>query len=393
MVWLKKGFKMQVSKPHKSVIIKKLVFILVCVALGWYLKGRTIPNQAMGMGGPQTPYVLVQEVKSQDTTRVENQIAHVESINSVNLLPKVSGTIKEVLFKEGSFVEEGTLLFVIDSSSYEASVALREAELAQAEAKLKEAERNYNRQVKLSKQNIASKATFDSAESAYLQAKASVKYAKANLSLAKDDLDDTQVRAPISGYIGKALVTKGNYVVATTQPLARIVQVSPVRVTFSLTDKEFLNLKQKYENNRGVKLKARIVLPNEDILFEEFDQFFVNNEVSSDTATVSVYTDLANKDEKLIPGNYVQIAVLDDKPKMNVLISQSSLAQDEHGFYTFVVGQDNIAKERRLELGEVIGSSQVVKSGLNAGEKVIIQGLQKVQNGAPVNAALVQSDL
>lgn len=384
---------MQVSKPHKSVIIKKLVFILVCVALGWYLKGRTIPNQAMGMGGPQTPYVLVQEVKSQDTTRVENQIAHVESINSVNLLPKVSGTIKEVLFKEGSFVEEGTLLFVIDSSSYEASVALREAELAQAEAKLKEAERNYNRQVKLSKQNIASKATFDSAESAYLQAKASVKYAKANLSLAKDDLDDTQVRAPISGYIGKALVTKGNYVVATTQPLARIVQVSPVRVTFSLTDKEFLNLKQKYENNRGVKLKARIVLPNEDILFEEFDQFFVNNEVSSDTATVSVYTDLANEDEKLIPGNYVQIAVLDDKPKMNVLISQSSLAQDEHGFYTFVVGQDNIAQERRLELGEVIGSSQVVKSGLKVGEKVIIQGLQKVQNGAPVNAALVQSDL
>lgn len=384
---------MQVSKPHKSVIIKKLVFILVCVALGWYLKGRTIPNQAMGMGGPQTPYVLVQEVKSQDTTRVENQIAHVESINSVNLLPKVSGTIKEVLFKEGSFVEEGTLLFVIDSSSYEASVALREAELAQAEAKLKEAERNYNRQVKLSKQNIASKATFDSAESAYLQAKASVKYAKANLSLAKNDLDDTQVRAPISGYIGKALVTKGNYVVATTQPLARIVQVSPVRVTFSLTDKEFLNLKQKYENNRGVKLKARIVLPNEDILFEEFDQFFVNNEVSSDTATVSVYTDLANEDEKLIPGNYVQIAVLDDKPKMNVLISQSSLAQDEHGFYTFVVGQDNIAQERRLELGEVIGSSQVVKSGLKVGEKVIIQGLQKVQNGAPVNAALVQSDL
>ena len=134
-------------------------------------------------------------------------------------------------------------------------------------------------------------------------------------------------------------------------------------------------------------------MPNEDILFEEFDQFFVNNEVSSDTATVSVYTDLVNKDEKLIPGNYVQIAVLDDKPKMNVLISQSSLAQDEHGFYTFVVGQDNIAQERRLELGEVIGSSQVVKSGLNAGEKVIIQGLQKVQNGAPVNAALVKSDL
>ena len=384
---------MQISKPHKSVIIKKLGFVLLCVALGWFLKGRTIPNMSMGMGGAQTPYVLVQEVKSQDTTQVENQIAHVESINSVNLLPKVSGTIKEVLFKEGSYVEEGTLLFVIDSSSYEAAVALREAELSQAEAKHKEAERNYNRQVKLSKQNIASKATFDAAESAYIQAKAAVKHAKANLALAKDDLDDTQVRAPISGYIGKALVTKGNYVVATTQPLARIVQVSPVRVTFSLTDKDYLNLKQKYEKNSEHKLKALVTLPNDAVLEEEFKSLFVNNEVSSDTATISIYTDLENKTGDLIPGNYVKIALVNEEPDMNVLISQASLAQDEHGFYTFVVGEDNIAYERRLELGEVIGSSQVVKSGLNAGEKVIIQGLQKVQNGTPVNAALVQSDL
>lgn len=381
---------MQVSKPSKRIIVKNTIFVLLCIALGWYLKSRTITQPTAGSMAMQTPYVLVQEVKSKDTTRVNSQIAHVEAINAVNLVPKVNGTIDNVLFEEGSFVKEGTLLFTIDSDSYKANVELKEAELAHAEAVLKEAEKNYNRQVKLSKQNIASKATFDSAESAYLQAKAGVKKAKASLTLAQDDLADTKVKAPISGYIGKALVTKGNYVLASSQILARIVQVSPVRVTFSLTDKEFLTLKQKYEENKDVKLKARVILPDGSILSEEFKSLFVNNEISSDTATVSIYTDLGNKEEKLIPGNYVQIALLDDKPNLNVIIPQGSLAQDEHGFYTYVVNADNIVEERRLELGEVVDSNQVVKNGLKAGEKVIIQGLQKVRNGITVKAGLVQ---
>ncbi len=382
---------MQVSKPSKRAIVKNVVFVLVCISLGWYLKSKTVAQPAAGMMGAQTPYVLVQEIKAKDTTKVNSQIAHVEAINSVNLVPKVNGTIKEVLFEEGGFVEEGTLLFVINPDSYKATVELKEAELAHAEAVLKEAEKNYNRQVKLSKQNIASKATFDSAESAYLQAKAGVKMAKASLTLAQDDLEDTNVTAPISGYIGKALVTKGNYVVKSSQTLARIVQVSPVRVSFSLTDKEFLTLKQKYGENKDIKLKARVILPDGNVLTEEFNSLFANNEISSDTATVSIYTDLANKEEKLTPGNYVKIALLDDKPNLNVIIPQASLAQDEHGFYTFVVNDENVVEERRLELGEVIDSYQVVKSGLKAGEKVIIQGLQKVRNGISVKAGLVES--
>ncbi|MBQ2811010.1 MAG: efflux RND transporter periplasmic adaptor subunit [Alphaproteobacteria bacterium] len=382
---------MQVSKPHKSVILKKLAFIILCIALGWYLKARTVNQGMMGAIGAQTPYVLVQEIEAKDTTRVKNQIAHVEAINAVNLMPKVNGTIKDVLFEEGSFVKEGDLLFVIDPSSYQANVDLKEAELAHAQAGLKEAERNYNRQVKLSKQNIASQATFDAAESAYLQAQAAVKKAKASLVLAKDDLDDTKVTAPISGYIGKALVTKGNYVLASSQPLARIVQISPVRVTFSLTDKEFLNLKQKYEQNSKDGLKARVTLPDGSVLDEDFKSLFVNNEVSSDTATVSIYTDLGNKQEMLIPGNYVKIALLEAKKDMNVIIPQGSLAQDEHGFYTYIVNENNVAEERRLELGEVIDSYQIVKSGLKAGEKVIIQGLQKVQNGMTVKTGLIQA--
>lgn len=384
---------MQVSKPHKSVIIKRLAVFLICVAIGWYLKGRLSPHMSMGSANQATPYVLIQEVKDKDTSQARNHIAHVEAINSVSLLPQVSGTVDEVLFQEGSFVKSGDLLFVIDQDRYKATVSLREAELSSAKANLTEAERNYNRQIKLSKQNIASKATFDAAESSFLQAKAAVKQAEANLDLAKIDLDYTRVTAPISGYIGKALVTKGNYVAASSQVLAKIVQVSPVRVTFSLTDKEFLHLKKQYERDGDVKLKARITLPDGTYMTEEFASRFADNEVSTNTATVSIFSDFANADEKLLPGNYVQIALMKEQPDINVLIPQASLAQDEHGFYTYVVTDDDVAEERRLVLGEVIGSEQVVTEGLQAGDKVIIQGLQKVQNGTKVKAALIQSNV
>lgn len=382
---------MRVSKPKKSVIIKNVAWFLVCVGIGWYLKARLSPNYS-GAGGQQgEPYVLVQEVKSQDVTKVDSHIAHVEAINSVNLQPQVSGTVDEVLFKEGSFVKAGDDLFIIDQDRYKATVKLREAELASAKANLTEAERNYKRQITLSKQNIASKATFDAAESAYLQGKAAVQQAEANLELAKIDMDYTTVKAPISGYIGKALVTKGNYVTASAQVLAKIIQVSPVRVTFSLTDKEFLNLKTQYEADTDVDMKAKIILPDGNVLMEDFTSRFADNEVSTDTATVSIYSDFANVDEKLLPGNYVQISLIKGEPDMSVVIPQASLAQDEHGFYTFVVNNNDVVEERRLVLGDVVGSTQVVKKGLSAGDKVIIQGLQKVQNGTKVKSALVQS--
>lgn len=384
---------MQVSKPSKSAIMKRVMVFILCAGFGWYLKGRLSPNQNMGMGMQPEPYVLIQKVANRDTTQVSNQIAHVEAINSVSLLPQVGGTIDEVLFEEGSFVKAGDLLFVIDPDRYKAMVDLRQAELSSAKASLTEAERNYNRQIKLSKQNIASKATFDAAESSFLQAKAAVKQAEANLDLAKIDLDYTKVTAPISGYIGKALVTKGNYVAPSSQVLAKIVQVSPVRVTFSLTDKEFLNLKSEYERNADIAMKARIILPDGNVLVENFSSRFADNEVSTNTATVSIFSDFANTDEKLLPGNYVQIALIKDEPEINVMIPQASLAQDEHGFYTYVITDDNIAEERRLVLGDVIGSEQIVKEGLKAGDKVIIQGLQKVKNGIKVKAALVQSEV
>lgn len=383
----RKEIKMRLTKPHKTIILKYTLFVFVCVAFGWFLKGKMSPSGQKAGFGQGVPYVLIQAVKEVDTLQAKTTIGHVEAINEVSLQPEVSGTVEDVLFQEGSFVQTGDILFKIDAQIFQATLDLRKAELAAAEAGLTEAERNYNRQIKLSKQNIASQATFDNAESTYLKAKAAVEQAKAGVELAQIDYDRTSIQSPINGYIGKALVTKGNRVVASQQVLAKIVQIDPVRVVFTLTDKEYLNFSNDAEiTSEG--LKARIVLPNGQTIIKPFLSVFVNNEVSTDTATVSIYGDFDNKDEQLVPGSYVQIAMLFE-PEMNILIPQAALAQDENGFFTFVVGNDNIAEERRLEMGDVIGQMQIVKNGLKQGEKVVIKGIQKLSNGMPVQASTV----
>ncbi len=380
---------MRVGKLQKHVIIKNVIILGLCVAFGWFLKSRLTPPMAgMGMMGGGTPYVLVQKLETRNIAPKNTYIGHVEAIKSVNLKPQITGYVEKVLFEEGSQVNEGDILFVIEQERYLATVDLREAELASAKANLVRAERDYKRQSSLSKQNYASKATLDAAESTYLQAKAAVAQAKANLDLAKIDLGYTEIKAPISGHIGKALVTEGNYVSSATQTLARIVQTNPIRVAFSLTDKDMLNARQLY-GDKGAKLQTELVLSNGTVLVNHLQSRFTDNEVNTDTATVAVYAEYTNDQDLLIPGNYVDIRVGEKEPQMALLVPQAALAQDEHGNYVMVVNDENIAEQKRVTLGDVVEDKQVVLEGLDAEDKVIIQGLQKVRQGQPVKAQLV----
>ena len=162
---------MKISNPDLKLISKRIAIVLICMSAGWYLKGRLSPSgSGFQMGGEV--YVLAQKTAVKDVTQATNKISYVEAINDVNLLPKVTGTVEKVLFKEGSLVNEGDVLFEIEPDKYQAAYDLAKAQLDSANANLVKAERDYNRQLKLSDQKFASKATFDTAQSAYLQAKA-----------------------------------------------------------------------------------------------------------------------------------------------------------------------------------------------------------------------------
>lgn len=380
---------MIIGRIHKKEILKKTGIVVGCIALGWFLKAKLTPSMMpMGaMGG--TPYVVVKTIEEQNLAKDKGEIGLVEAINSVDIVPEVSGEIKQISFTYGSFVNKGDVLFRIDDEKYRATYSLRQAELESARANLSRAEKEYNRQKSLSKQNISSKATYDNAESAYLQAKATVQQAEASLELARIDLDHTAIKSPISGFIGKAFVSEGNYIVATAKPIARVVQMDPIRVAFSLTDKDFLNIKKYYDQKAS---SIRIVLPNGEIMETSLLNSFNNNEINKNTATISLYAEFENKDGLLIPGNYVNMHLLSNQIKPQLVVAQEAILQDDLGNYVMVVNDEEIAEQKRVSLGEIIGATQVVKSGLEKGDKVIVQGLQRVQNGIKVKSTVLQPE-
>ena len=190
-----------------------------------------------------------------------------------------------------------------------------------------------------------------------------------------------------TGYIGKANITEGNYVTSSSDNLARIVQVSPIRVSFSVTDKDVLENKLAQVDNNS--LRTELVLPNGNIISEPLISTFSSNEIDSSSATITIYMEYQNNGNLLIPGNYVDIRVSESEPKVAVLVPQAALAQDENGNYVVVVNEDNIAEQRRVVLGDPVEDYQIVMEGLKPEEKVIIQGLQKVKNGQEVKAQLV----
>lgn len=389
---------MKISYPDLKTISIRIAIVLVCMSAGWYLKGRFSPSgSGFPMGGEV--YVLAQKTAINDITQTNNKISYVEAINDVSLLPKVTGTVEKVLFKEGSLVNAGDVLFEIEPDKYQAAYELAKAQLDSANANLVKAERDYNRQQKLSDQKFASKATFDMAESAYLQAKAAVEEAKARLDVAILDLDYTKVKAPITGKIGKALVTVGNYVVASSQPLAKIVQVNPMRISFSLTDKEAVEVAEA--NYSPENLTARITLPNSKTLDEEIVNIFIDNKVNAATATVSVYVDVDNETGLLVPGNYVQTAIITGKTQKAVTIAQTAINYDGQGAFVYVVKVNKekstateihgTAEQRRVELGNVVNETQqAVLSGLSENEIVIVQGNVKIQNNSPVKVDIIK---
>ena len=382
---------MKLGTLKNRTIIKQTLLLVFCGFIGWYLKGKMTPQVQMAGAAMGDPYVLVQQVTEQDISPKKSYIGHVEAIKSVDLRPQVTGYVEKVLFQEGSLVQEGDILFIIEQKRYLATVELREAELNSAKANLVRAERDYKRQKSLSSQNYASKATLDTSESNYLQAKAAVAQAEANLDLAKIDLGYTEIKAPITGYIGKALVTEGNYVNSTTQNLARIVQMNPIRVAFSISDKDFLNIREQRLEQGNASIKTELVLPNGKILVNHLMSRFTDNEINSDTATLAVYAEYNNDSGLLIPGNYVDIRIGDSEAKTAILIPQAAVAQDEHGNYVMVVDENDIANERRVVLGDSLEDKQIILDGLQTSDRVIIQGLQKVSDGQKVKVGEIKN--
>lgn len=366
---------MIVNRIKNRNIISRLIYSLFCMWLGWYLHEKMTPDYANMMPDNTPPHVLVKGLKKADVSNKKKYIAQAEAIESVDIVPQVSGYLEEILFDDGAFVNQGDKIFIIEQRRYK-------ADLQAAQAAVKELRNNYKRITSLHKNKFVSDKELDAAES-------SLHKAEAALDLAQLNLEHTEIKSPISGHIGKALVTVGNLVSPETPKLVRIVQTKPIRIAFSVTDKERSEFMKKSANMD--ELLVDIAMPNGEIETIKANNLFFGNEVNPDTATVPVYVDLPNEDNLLVPGNYVDIFPRFSKRKDAILVPQMALSEDVNGSYVWIVKADGMVEQKYITLGEVNEDMQVVESGLEGNEKVIVQGLQKVRNGMRVVATDTES--
>lgn len=368
--------------------IKYLLVFFVGGGIGFFIHGKFFSHAAAMMGGAGPASVLVKTVAKQPVALGKNFIARVEAINSSDVTPQVSGYIDQVLFQDGSFVKEGDVLFIIDQARYKAAASAAEAALEKAKASLKQIQSNYNRELSLYQDQMLSKADLEVAESSLATAQANVKSAQASLDLAKLDLQYTEVRSPISGYIGKALKTKGNLATAGVDRLARVIQMDPIRVVFSITDKERLSGMDQLTTQRP---DIQIALPNGQTIEMPDAAVFADNEINAQTATIAVYAQADNKENKLIPGNYVNVTVSMDKFRPVILIPQTAVSQDASGQYVMTVSQEGVVVQKYVTLGDVVNGQYIVVSGLEDGDRVVSIGQQKLQNGQKVTVSTVDT--
>jgi RND family efflux transporter MFP subunit len=357
--------------------------------LGWLVRGMMPPSAAGGppmMGPPPgAPAMVAAEVAQEAALNPPATfIGNVEPVRDVDLRVQIEGIVKEVNFQEGALVHTGDLLFTIDPEQYQARVSLRQAELAQAEASLDRAER-YQKRLEASDARGISQADVDTARSDVMQGRAAIQQAKANLELAEIDLKRTRISAPIDGRIGRTVANVGDFVAPSLGTLARIVQVDPIRVVFSVTDREYLAVRESIADAEiQDALRIRLKLPTGTVLDVLGSRDFENNEMSADTATLPVRVRFKNSDGLLVPKGYVTVMIDQAAPKKWPTVSQAAVVTDSEGALVYVVGSDGMAQLRRVDLGAERDGRVELRKGVEVGERVVVQGVQKILPGQPV---------
>lgn len=372
-------------------IVKTLLVLALLGAAAFYggafFGGRSESKAAAPrQQQPQAPLVMLRAVERADLAVGREYIGRVEAIQSVSLKPRISGQIEEVHFKEGSMVKEGDPLFTIDDRSYRATLALRRAELSKAEANYDRALK-YNKRLQSADARSVSASDRDMAESDVLQGRAIVEQARAALQIAQIDLGYTKIAAPISGQVGKALFTKGNYVTPSSGALTTIVQIDPVRVSFALPDRDFLDQIKAFRSSESAVYDATLRLPNGDAYPEKGVRDFESNMMDEKTGTMMLNLRFRNAGGLLVPGAMVRVSAKPANSRVASVIPQETLLADEKGDFVYVVDDKNVAHQRRVKIGTQFGSSYEILSGLEPGEKIVWRGLQSVRPEASVRPA------
>ena len=354
-------------------------------------------GQAAENGMPPPPAVSVAPVLVKQVSQWDDFSGRVEAVESVDLRPRVSGYIERVNYEEGQEVRKGDVLFTIDSRSYRAELARAQADLARTRSQAELGRSEAARAQKLSELQAISTETYEQRRSAAAEAQANVAAAQAAVDAARLNLEFTQVRAPISGRAGRALVTAGNLVSAgdSASVLTTLVSLDKMHVHFDTDERTFLHYaelarkgERPSENGAGVPVQVGLVgeegFPHTGVVD------FLDNQVDPATGTIRARALLDNADRAFTPGLFARVRVLGSGEFKALLIDDKAVLTDQDRKYVYVVDAKGQAQRKDVQLGRTADGLRIVESGLAGGDKVIVSGVQKVFfPGMPVKAKTV----
>nr|CDQ34454.1 Efflux pump periplasmic linker BepF [Virgibacillus halodenitrificans] len=354
--------------------------VMLVIAL---LAGCDAHGEADSASAPPPPEVDVAAVLVEPVTLRETFTGRVAAPQTVQVRPRVSGYIDEVAFEEGELVEAGDLLFRIDPRPYEARVQAAKASLAQARSQRQLAEVEAERARTLVGRQAISQEQHDQRQAAALNARAQEAEAEAALTSAELELQYTRVTAPVAGRTGRAMVTKGNLASADQSVLTTLVSVDPLYVYFDSNDAEALGAQTLLA--RGETMTLHIGLTGETGFPHQGQLDFVDNQINADTGTLRYRAVLPNPDGAFRPGQFARVEMPVANLSEAMLVNRKAVLANQDRRFVYVVGNDDTVTPRQVELGREVGELVVIRDGLKAGERVIVNGTQKVfAPGMPV---------
>jgi membrane fusion protein (multidrug efflux system) len=356
-------------------------FITLTLATGWLVTAPIPPIQ-----GQEAPAARVGTltIALQRINPGKEFIGRVEARERVDLRARVTGFLEEVLFTDGQAVKEGDPLYKIEQAPFQAALSRAQGALEQARGQAAFADEQLARAEDLLKTQAGSAATRDQRLAEQLTAKGNVQIAGANVQTAQIDLDYTEIKAPISGLIGRTIVTRGNVVGPDRGALTTIVSQDPMHVTIPVSQREFLTLQSADRVAAKDELAALIHFSDGSPYEHPGKIDFVDVSVNKATDSVAMRAVVPNPKGSLIDGQLVRVTLQLEMPVEKILVPQSALIADQQGIYVFAV-EDGKAAVRRLTLGGQRGTSVIVDGGLAPGDQVIVEGISALRPGAPVS--------
>ena len=369
------------SVARRSVLAAAVVVVVAGVGAGAFaLRSTGAESRAAAAAQPQAMPVPVQLIQQQQVTTWDEFSGRLEAVERVDVRSRVAGAVKSVHFAEGALVKKDDLLITIDPDPYAAEVDRAQAQVVAAQARLTYTKSERERAKRLWDESAIAQRELDERVNAEQEADANLRAAKAALTSAKLNLSYTQVRAPVSGRVGRLEVTVGNLVPAGpgAPVLTTLVSVNPIYASFDAD--EHVVFKVLADGKRDVPVEAETVTNGGRKLQGRLQ--LIDNQVNTKSGTVRVRAVFDNRDGSLIAGQYVKLRMGRAKAQPAILVSERAIGTDQDKRFVIVVGADNKAVWRQVTLGGTSEGRRIVASGLEPGERIVVNGLQRVRPGA-----------